>query len=118
MPNMEWHRRIALEKELDKTPDAFRLITLAFDESSNFLLYATPLGVKVTNLVTNVVVREIGKPENLRILGVALCRAVPSVNERLQGAAATVETEASENPGLQRAEPDPMMVRLSTVEPG
>uniref|UniRef100_A0A914V921 peptidylprolyl isomerase n=1 Tax=Plectus sambesii TaxID=2011161 RepID=A0A914V921_9BILA len=110
LPNMEWHRRIAQEKELDKTPEAFRLITLCFDESSNFLLYATPLGVKVTNLVTNVVVREIGKPENMRILGLALCRAMPAANERLQGAAVTVQTEASENPGLQRFDPDPMMV--------
>lgn len=36
------------------------------------------------NLVTEEVTREIGKSENLRLIGVSLCRAVPNVNDQLQ----------------------------------
>lgn len=48
LPNMEWSRRVAAERELDRDPEAFRLLEIAFDESSNFLIYPTPLGIKVT----------------------------------------------------------------------
>lgn len=44
---MEWHRRIALEREIEKSDETFRLINFCFDESSNFLIYPTPLGIKV-----------------------------------------------------------------------
>lgn len=65
----------------------------------------------MTNLITNQVVREIGKMESIRFLKMDLCRAVPGPNERLQGSSTmTVESEAAENPLFRRAEPDPMIV--------
>jgi peptidylprolyl isomerase domain and WD repeat-containing protein 1 len=46
----------------------------------------------------------------MRFMGVALCRAVPGVTERLQGAATSANVEAAENPNLRKSEPDPMLV--------
>lgn len=65
---------------------------------------------QVYNIITDEVVREIGKGENIRFLGVALCRAVPNASEKLQGAATSFDVEAAENPNLKAGEPDPMIV--------
>lgn len=47
----------------------------------------------------------------MRFIGVALCRAVPDIRARLQGAAATIATEAADNPNLNKiSDPDPVMV--------
>lgn len=64
----EFNRRLAIEKELQTTPDCFRLIKILYDETSNFVLYPTLLGVKVVNLKTNKVVRLIGKDFLLLII--------------------------------------------------
>jgi len=56
-------------------------------------------------------VRELGKGENVRFVGMTLCRAVPDATEKLQGAATSINVEAAENPNLRRSEPDPMLVR-------
>ena len=71
LSNMEFNRRLALEKELDKT-DSLQYTELTFDESGNFLLVPTMIGIKVINLVTNRLARLIGKPENMRFLSIAL----------------------------------------------
>jgi len=71
LPNMEFGRRLAMERELEKMP-AFSLANALFDESGNFLLYATMMGIKVINLYTNKCVRVIGKEENVRLLQLAL----------------------------------------------
>uniref|UniRef100_A0A0N5AIS8 peptidylprolyl isomerase n=1 Tax=Syphacia muris TaxID=451379 RepID=A0A0N5AIS8_9BILA len=108
--NMEWNRRIALERELDRDETTFQHLAICFDETSNFIIYPTPIGIKVRNLVTDEVVREIGKGENLRFIGVSLCRAVPNLSDHLQGAAATIDMVAADNPNLKRTDPDPMLV--------
>ncbi|KAF7634070.1 hypothetical protein Mgra_00006488 [Meloidogyne graminicola] len=111
LPAMEWTRRVALEKEMaTRDVNAFRYIKLIFDNSSNFIIYPTPLGINVFNLVTKQIVRKIGTNENLRFFGIALCRAVPSVTEKLQGAATSAHVEAADNPNLKISEPDPMLV--------
>uniref|UniRef100_A0A914CWE9 peptidylprolyl isomerase n=1 Tax=Acrobeloides nanus TaxID=290746 RepID=A0A914CWE9_9BILA len=110
LQNMEWNRRIATEKEINKDSSAFQFLSMTFDESGNFLIYPSPLGIRVFNLYTEEIVRELGKHENMRFMGVALCRAVPSVTERLQGAATSANVEAAENPNLRKSEPDPMLV--------
>eukprot|EP00879_Flechtneria_rotunda_P012987 GHRR01013561.1.p1 GENE.GHRR01013561.1~~GHRR01013561.1.p1 ORF type:complete len:310 (+),score=84.43 GHRR01013561.1:4033-4962(+) len=49
-----------------------------FDESGNFILVPTLLGIKVINLTTNAVSRMIGKPENTeRFLRIALWQGLP-----------------------------------------
>lgn len=48
-----------------------------FDDSGNFLLYATLFGVKVINLVTNSCAKVLGHVENSeRFLGIALYQGV------------------------------------------
>ena len=64
------------------------------------------------NIVTEEVVREIGKDETVRLISVSLCRAVPDIKDRLQGAAATLATEIADNPTLRKInDPDPIMVK-------
>lgn len=43
---IDFGRRMAVEKEIEKTENVPQL-NAVFDESSNFLLYATLLGIKV-----------------------------------------------------------------------
>ncbi|CAH8648291.1 unnamed protein product [Heterobilharzia americana] len=70
LPSMEFGRRLAQEKELDRS-EFKHSCNLIFDSSSNFLAYATLLGIKVINIVTNQVVRNLGGPENLRFIQLA-----------------------------------------------
>ncbi|XP_015779408.1 PREDICTED: peptidylprolyl isomerase domain and WD repeat-containing protein 1-like [Acropora digitifera] len=104
LPDMEFGRRMATERDLEKT-DTLRLSNVVFDESGHFLLYATMLGVKVINLHTNRCVRTIGKMENVRFVHLALHQGKPKKAK----AAVTLEMEASENPSLQSGGPDPML---------
>ncbi|CAD5212795.1 unnamed protein product [Bursaphelenchus okinawaensis] len=113
LQNMEWNRRVALEKDLNKEEGVFNNLKMSFDFSGNFLIYPTPIGINVYNLVTDKVVREIGKGENARFMSVALCRAMLDSRELLQGAATSLEVEAADNPNLKRAEPDPMLIALA-----
>jgi len=46
LPNMEFGRRMAIERDLEKT-EAIHNSNLLFDNSGYFLLYGTMLGVKV-----------------------------------------------------------------------
>lgn len=101
---MEFNRRVALEKELDKT-DSLQYTKLTFDESGNFLLVPTMIGIKVINLVTNRLARLIGKPENMRFLQLALFQG----KARKSTGAVTLEMEASENPTLENVQPDPTL---------
>lgn len=72
--DMELGRRLAVEKEvqlsLDEPGSAFP--NAVFDESGNFLIFSSILGIKVVNLMTNQVVRILGKVENERFLKLAL----------------------------------------------
>lgn len=75
---MEFNRRVAMEKEVEKT-ECLHLTRLTFDESGNFLLVPTMIGVKVINLVTNRLTRLIGKPENMRFLQLSLIQVRQNV---------------------------------------
>ncbi|VDP08945.1 unnamed protein product [Soboliphyme baturini] len=115
LSNLEFSRRLAVEKELFQSNSVLRLSKVIFDDSGNFVLYPTMIGVKVVNVKTNRCVRIIGRPENMRFLSVALCRALPAagtlkIGSQQVSAAVTYQMEASENPALQRMEPDPMLV--------
>nr|CAD7264169.1 unnamed protein product [Timema shepardi] len=104
LPNMEFGRRMAAERDLEKS-DALNLANIVYDESGHFVMYSTMLGVKVVNLYTNKMVGIIGKPENLRPLKLALFQG----RARRSKAAVTVEMEASENPTLDSARSDPTL---------
>ncbi|XP_026423820.1 peptidyl-prolyl cis-trans isomerase CYP71 isoform X2 [Papaver somniferum] len=69
---IDFGRRIAVEKEIEKSENVPQPNAI-FDESSNFIIYATLLGIKVVNLQTNKVARILGKVENNdRFLKIAL----------------------------------------------
>ncbi|XP_020087991.1 peptidyl-prolyl cis-trans isomerase CYP71 isoform X2 [Ananas comosus] len=69
---IDFGRRMAVEKEIEKTEHAPQP-NAVFDESCNFLIYATLLGIKIVNLHTNKVARILGKVENNdRFLRIAL----------------------------------------------
>ena len=61
--------RLAVERDVEKSGN---LGGLTYDSSGYLLLYPTLLGVKVVNVYTARLVRTIGKPENFRILQLAL----------------------------------------------
>lgn len=70
--------RLAVERDVEKG-GALGVCNLVYDESGYFILYATMLGVKVVNLYNNRLVRTIGKPENLRLLNLALFQVSSTV---------------------------------------
>lgn len=67
-----WSRIIAQERELNKDPTSFEFLSITYDFTGNFLIYPGPLGIRVYNLVSNRVVRELGKGENIRFLNLSL----------------------------------------------
>ncbi|XP_022710991.1 peptidylprolyl isomerase domain and WD repeat-containing protein 1-like [Varroa jacobsoni] len=105
LSNMEFGRRVAVERELEKA-GMLRYSNLVFDDSGNFLLYPTLLGIKVVNLITNRCVRILGKGEALRPLAIALYQGVPGKQQKM----VTVESAAAENPALQEVDSDPTLV--------
>ncbi|OQR79520.1 peptidylprolyl isomerase domain and WD repeat-containing protein 1-like [Tropilaelaps mercedesae] len=105
LSNMEFGRRVAVERELEKA-GMLRYSNLVFDDSGNFLLYSTLLGIKVVNIVTNRCVRILGKGEALRPLAIALYQGVPGKQQKT----VTVESAAADNPALQEGESDPTLV--------
>ncbi|KAK7483502.1 hypothetical protein BaRGS_00025301 [Batillaria attramentaria] len=103
IPNMEFGRRLAVDRDLEKS-DSFRFCNLVFDESGNFLLYATMLGVNVINLHTNSCVRMLGKPENIRFLQLGLFQGAGKPKQKVD-----VEMAASDNPLLDTRLLDPIL---------
>ncbi|KAG7274055.1 hypothetical protein CRUP_030777 [Coryphaenoides rupestris] len=102
LPDMEFGRRMAQERELEKV-DGIRLTNIIFDETGHFVLYGTMLGIKVINVETNRCVRILGKLENIRVVQLCLFQGIAKASQ----VAPTVEMKASDNPALQNQEPDP-----------
>ncbi|XP_017837331.1 peptidylprolyl isomerase domain and WD repeat-containing protein 1 isoform X2 [Drosophila busckii] len=102
LPNMEFGRRMAAERDLEKTAQNITL-NILFDSTGHFLLYPTMLGIKVINVATNRCAAILGKTDNIRPLHIALFQG----RIRRQKAAITLEQEASENPALQNLLIDP-----------
>ncbi|TNN39414.1 Peptidylprolyl isomerase domain and WD repeat-containing protein 1 [Liparis tanakae] len=95
LPDMEFGRRMAVERELEKV-DGIRLTNIIFDETGHFVLYGTMLGIKVINVETNRCVRILGKLENIRVVQLSLFQGVAKATH----VAPTVEMKASVNPAL------------------
>jgi len=91
LDSIDFGRRMAVEKSISHEEQPSNAI---FDDSGNFLIYATMLGVKLVNLVSNTVVRLLGKVEsNERFLSVALYQGTPKVKVGTQTALATAEAD-------------------------
>lgn len=93
--DMEFGRRLALDREIQSDEAACRSMNAVWDESGNFILYATLLGIKgqyhmghvvmvetdillVVNITTNKVVRLLGKEESMRWLNLSLYQGAPA----------------------------------------
>mmetsp|Transcript_19721 Transcript_19721/g.29467 ORF Transcript_19721/g.29467 Transcript_19721/m.29467 type:complete len:649 (+) Transcript_19721:48-1994(+) len=83
LDNIDFGRRMAVERELDKDSlEEEKMIppsNVVFDNSGNFIIYPTLLGIKVINLRTNVLSSLLGMVENTeRFLGLALFQGIPT----------------------------------------
>uniref|UniRef100_A0A8C5M1L2 peptidylprolyl isomerase n=1 Tax=Leptobrachium leishanense TaxID=445787 RepID=A0A8C5M1L2_9ANUR len=106
LPDMEFGRRMAVERELEKV-DAIKLMNIVFDETGHFVLYGTMLGIKVINIETNRCVRILGKQENIRAMQLAVFQGVA---KKHRASVTTVEMKASDNPVLMSIQPDPSII--------
>ncbi|KAJ2001402.1 Peptidyl-prolyl cis-trans isomerase cyp15 [Coemansia thaxteri] len=102
LEDMEFGRRLAVENELLKSPAGKRTNAI-FDESATFLMFASLVGVKVVNLVTNKVVRVLGKSEPCRFVNLALIQGVPDI------ASSRLDMAASSNSGARQASNTPTL---------
>mmetsp|Transcript_34088 Transcript_34088/g.90367 ORF Transcript_34088/g.90367 Transcript_34088/m.90367 type:complete len:631 (-) Transcript_34088:201-2093(-) len=93
LDRFDFGRRIAVEKEMRKDK-ALMYQQAAFDESGNFLVYPSMVGIKVVNLHTNKLIRILGKVEQTeRFLSVAIYQGKPMKKKAEQGAAIVEGTE-------------------------
>jgi len=85
LDRFDFGRRIAVEKEMRKSP-ALMYQQATFDESCNFLIYPSLVGIKVVNLHSNKLVRILGKVEQTeRFLAVSLFQGKAMKKEVQQG---------------------------------
>jgi len=93
LDRFDFGRRIAVEKEMRKS-SALMYQQALFDESCNFLVYPSLVGVKVVDMHSNKLVRILGKVEQTeRFLGIALFQGKPMRKEVKQGES-VIEGEA------------------------
>mmetsp|Transcript_35664 Transcript_35664/g.83456 ORF Transcript_35664/g.83456 Transcript_35664/m.83456 type:complete len:625 (-) Transcript_35664:66-1940(-) len=96
LDRFDFGRRIAVEKEMRKSPALFYQ-QAHFDESGNFLIYPSLIGVKVVNLHTNKLVRILGKVEQTeRFLGLLVFQGKPMKKKVEQGKAIVEGENANE----------------------
>ncbi|KAJ3022231.1 UNVERIFIED_CONTAM: hypothetical protein HDU68_009241 [Siphonaria sp. JEL0065] len=107
LDDMEFGRRLALEREIEKVKGGQSATANAvFDESGHFIIYASVLGVKIVNIETNRVSRLVGKMENQRFLNIALYQGAP----KKKGFVSTAMV-ASENAAMRDIETlDPTII--------
>ncbi|KAK7402665.1 Peptidyl-prolyl cis-trans isomerase cyp15 [Neonectria punicea] len=105
LDNVEFGRRTAHEREVES--QALRTKSnVIFDESGNFIMYGSMMGIKVLNTYTNQVVKVYGKDENFRAVNLSIYQGQPQ-----KKGVTTVQMGASSNPLLQEAETrDPILV--------
>ncbi|CAN6665538.1 hypothetical protein TRVA0_037S00496 [Trichomonascus vanleenenianus] len=104
---VEFGRRVSVERDLIGGEDRIaQLQKPLFDDSGNFVIYGTLLGIKVVNLVANTCSLLLGQEEPLRFLSLALYQGRPKKKQVL-----TAEMVASENKLLGESEAiDPVLI--------
>ncbi|KAJ3110652.1 hypothetical protein HDU96_006392 [Phlyctochytrium bullatum] len=99
LDDMEFRRRVAREKEIQNKKGQSTTVNAIFDESSNFLIYATLLGIKIVNIETNKVSRVLGRMENHRFMNLALYQGAPKKKNLI-----TYAMAASDNAVIKESE--------------
>ena len=106
---MEFNRKVSNEKEMSQS-EFNRHCNIVFDTSGHFIMYSTMIGIKLVNLYTNKNMVVIGKNDNLRFTGLALCQN----DEKIASAIPDMEMQASDNPALKEdLLPDPTLICCS-----
>eukprot|EP00004_Rigifila_ramosa_P025398 TRINITY_DN7596_c0_g1_i1.p1 TRINITY_DN7596_c0_g1~~TRINITY_DN7596_c0_g1_i1.p1 ORF type:complete len:597 (+),score=169.54 TRINITY_DN7596_c0_g1_i1:179-1792(+) len=88
---VEFGRRMAIEKEIEKIGAQGVQSSVIFDDSGNFIIYPTMLGIKIVNIVDNVVVRVLGKSETDRYTCLALTQG--KVSNLISGTGLALSTK-------------------------
>lgn len=70
--NVEYSRRLTIEKDFEKNEVFYSLINFQFDRSGTFLFFSTLYGIKMLNLRTNTIRHFFGTTENARFIRLAL----------------------------------------------
>lgn len=105
LDEVEFGRRLAQEKDIESALLKNKS-NIVFDETSNFIIYGSMVGIKVLNTFTNQVVKTYGKDEHLRSINLAIYQGQPQ-----KKGVTSVEMGASSNPLLEQAEArDPILV--------
>ncbi|KAI9739755.1 MAG: hypothetical protein M1834_006475 [Cirrosporium novae-zelandiae] len=109
LEDIEFGRRLAVERDLDH-PALHRRINIIFDESSNFIIYGSLLGIKTINMLTNHIVKLYAQEEPFRALNLALYQGAPQKKNVV-----TISMAASSNPLLEEAEArDPLLATTAS----
>ena len=82
--NVEYSRRLTIEKDLEKNEFFYSLINLQFDVTGTFLFYSTLYGIKMLNLRTNAIRHFFGTTENARFIRLALYQSHRSATSTLE----------------------------------
>ncbi len=98
----EMVKRLDNENCIDEAP-----YDLTFDETSNFIIFSSPIGIKVLNMVTNKVSCYLGSQESLRFTKIALLQPVSRQN---------LELAASANPSADKKD-SPILVAVARNKP-
>lgn len=122
---IDFGRRMAVERDLDKVTagraasiGAVPASNVLFDESDNYIIYPTLLGIKVVCLQTNRLVRVLGKVENTeRFLGVVLFQGTPINVGESAAAAQGAGLIAADANAIKGKEEDPCIFALAFNKP-
>ncbi|CRH00566.1 peptidyl-prolyl cis-trans isomerase, putative [Plasmodium relictum] len=82
--SLDFGKRLFIEKEIKKVMknQNIKLDMIIFDESNQYIIYSTFIGIKVVNFTTNQLCYIIGKNEtNLRYLSLSLYQKIIPVNK-------------------------------------
>ncbi|KAK9478226.1 hypothetical protein V1514DRAFT_86131 [Lipomyces japonicus] len=90
--DIEFGKRLANERELEREEIISKLQNVIFDDSSKFIIYATYLGIKIVNVVENKMARLLASDEGIRFLNLSLYQGAPNKKDIL-----TLEMAASDN---------------------
>ncbi|XP_031622174.1 peptidylprolyl isomerase domain and WD repeat-containing protein 1 [Contarinia nasturtii] len=112
LPNMEFGRKMATERDLEKS-ESLHLANIQFDCSGHFILYPTMIGIKLVNIETNRCIKIIGKGDNVRPLHVGLFQG----RTKKPKAALSLEQEGSDNPILAQSSADPTVFVTAFKKP-
>ncbi|BFZ63513.1 Peptidyl-prolyl cis-trans isomerase cyp15 [Saitoella coloradoensis] len=105
LEDTEFGRRVAVEKEIERTPEVSSGMNVVWDESSHFIAYGSILGIKVVNTHTNRCVRLLGRDEPMRFTNLSLYQGAPQKKGTV-----TLAMAASDNPLLaEKSERDPTL---------